>query len=198
MRTRLLPLLFLAASCAEWRFVGAADHPALVPGAQLATFEKGRGADREHRVDIRVDGSDVSAHTIDSAMPYVRPIVSADAAIAYATLVRELGISDAGGRGLEVRPDPTLSGPGGAGRYSRSDADGWGIPFLPTARPYAEGYEVSHVVLVPPVPHPTIPHVASPWRLLLLREVVSRDGTLRPLDARTLSDGQDAARYAAY
>jgi hypothetical protein len=198
VKKALLPLVLLAASCAGWRFVGAEDHAALVPGAQLASYEKGRGVAREHRVEIRVDGSDLAAHSIDEAMPYLRPIDSPKAAIAYAMLVRELGISDAGGGGLEVRPDPKIDGPGGAGRYSKADAAGWGIPFEATARKYAEGYEVSHVVLFPPRQHPTMPQVRSPWRLLLVREVVSPDGTLRQLDTRTLSNGSDAERYAAY
>ena len=198
MRLRLLPLVLLAASCAGWKFVGATDHPALIDGAQLATFEKGRGADRAHKVDIRVKGDDVSAHSIDSVMPYVRPIDSPEAAAAYADLVRELVVPDAGTRGLAVRPDPSLTGPGGAGRYSRFDAETWGIDFVPTGRVWPGGYEVAHVVLFPPVQHPALPHVFTAWKLVLLTEVVSTDGTIKAHDAKTLLDGQDAARYAGF
>jgi len=198
MRLRFLPLLLLAASCAGWKFVGATDHPALVPGAQLATFEKGRGATKMHKVDIRMGGDDVSAHSIDDVMPYVRPIDSPEAAAAYADLIRELIVPDAGARGLAVRPDPSLAGPGGAGRYSRVDALSWGIEFAPTGRVWPGGFEVKHVVLFPPTPHPSLPHVVSPWRLVLLTEVVSADGTIRSIESKTLLNGEDAARYAGF
>lgn len=191
----LLPLLAAACSSTDWKLVGAASHPALREGAELIRFERGRGGERETRVDIRTpDGTDAAA-TVEETMRHVRPIDTREAAIAYADLVRELGLTDAGARGLSVRPDPALTGPGGSGRYSRSDAAAWGIDFEPASRLNAGGFEISHVVLLPPVPHAVLPS-ATPWRLVLLREIVFPDGTLRALDERTLTNGHDARRFA--
>jgi hypothetical protein len=193
-----LVLLFLAACSSNWKFVSAENHPALSDGAQIATFERGRGAEHERKFDLRVDGKDIDAPTTDVVMDHARPIDSVDAAIAYSALVRELGVVDAGVRGLIVRPDPTIEGPGSSGRYSRADAAIWRIDFLPTGRPYSGGYEVTRVVLLPPMPHPFMPKVMTPWRLLQIREVVFKDGTIKTVDEKTLSDGQDAVRFAEH
>jgi hypothetical protein len=198
MRTLLLPILLLAGCASQWKLVGAEDNPALRPGAQVATFERGRGGSHERRVDVRVDGADVSVTSVDDLMQYARPIDSAAAAVAYSALVRELGVTDAGAHGLLVRPDPTLEGYGSGGRYSGADAAVWRIPFEPTARPNAGGFEVSRVVLVPPGQHPTIPTKVTPWRLLYVREIVFRDGTIRFVDENTITNGADAARFAEH
>jgi hypothetical protein len=198
MRTLLFFLPLLAGCASDWKFVSAESHPALRDGAQIATFERGRGAQHERRYDIRFDGKDGDTPTIESVMEYARPIDSPEAAIAYSALVRELGVVDAGVRGLIVRPDPTIEGPGSGGRYSRADAAIWRIDFLPTARPYSGGFEVTRVVLMPPTPHPFMPNVSTPWRLLLVREVVFKDGTFKTVDEKTLSDGQDAVRFAEH
>ena len=200
MRTLLLLVLVpLLAGCASrWKFVAAEDNPALRPGAKIATFERGRGAARERRVDVRIDGEDLSVTSVDEVMEYVRPIETPDAAIAYSALVRELGVTDAGARGQLVRPDATLSGPGSGGRYSGADAAVWRIPFEPTARPNAGGFEVSRVVLQAPAQHPLIPTVTTPWRLLYIREIVFKDGTIRYVDEHTLTNGEDAARFVEH
>jgi len=106
------------ASCAGWNFVGAADHPALRPGVQLATFERGRGAEHERLVEIRADGRDVAATTVDRLLPFVRPPTPPQAAIAYSDIVRRIGVADAGVRGVALEPDRSLTGTGSSGRYS--------------------------------------------------------------------------------
>ena len=197
MRKRFLLIVLLAASCSTpWSFVGAANHPALVEGAQVATFERGRGAERERRVEVRAGAKDFPADSVDDLMPFVKPIDTAEAAIAYAGLVRALGVTDAGAHGIVVRPDASLTGPGGSGRYSVRDAAAWGIPFLPAARPNAGGFEVAHVILLAPAAHHTLPNAPTPWRLVLTREVVFPDGTIRRIEDKTLTNGQDAARFA--
>src|SRR5262245_27563817 len=144
----LLALPLLLAGCASgWTFVGAEDHPGLRPGAQIATFERGRGADHERRTDVRSGGQDATVRTVDDVMRFARPIDSPEAAVAYSALVRELGVGESGARGWIVRPDATLSGFGSSGRYSGADAAVWAVPFEPTVRPSAGGYEVSRVVL---------------------------------------------------
>jgi hypothetical protein len=198
MRTLLLLLPLLAGCASGWKFVSAENHPALRDGVQIATYERGRGAEHERRYDLRADGDDVPTPTVDTVMDYARPIDSGDAAIAYSALVRELGVVDAGVRGRIVRPDPTIEGEGSGGRYSRADAAIWRIDFLPSARPFSGGFEVTRVVLLPPMPHPFMPHVSTPWRLVLLREVVFKDGTIKTTDEKTLSDGQDAIRFAEH
>src|SRR5262245_37651213 len=107
----LLLLVFLAGCSSGWKFVSAESHPALKDGAQIATFERGRGAEHERRFDLRVGGDDKSSPTTETVMEYARPIDSVDAAIAYSALVRDLGVVDAGVRGRAVRPDPTMEGP---------------------------------------------------------------------------------------
>jgi hypothetical protein len=198
MRIPLLPtvLLALAACASNWTVVGEEDHSALRSGARIVTSERGRGVEHERRTEIRVDGRDVAAHTVDRVMSYARPIDTPEAAIAYSELVRKLAVADSGAQGLVVRPDPTIDGRGSGGRYSRADAAAWGIDFEPTATPYAGGFEVSRVVLFAPIAHQVLTHVASPWRLVRVREVVFKDGTIRKLQETTLSNGQDAARYA--
>jgi hypothetical protein len=196
-RAAFLLSLALGGCASSWTFVEAREHPALVPDAKLAFFERGRGAQHERSVRLRAGGEDVSATSIDAAMRFARPIDSEAAAIAWSSLVRELGVADAGASGTVVRPDATLADFGANGRYSRGDADAWGVPFEPTARPYAGGFEVSLVVLRPPVKHPVLPG-STPWRLVRVRELVSRDGTIRLLEEKTLTNGQDAARFAVY
>lgn len=196
-RLRLLPFLLLLGACAsDWKLVSEREQPALKEGAKLVTLERGRGTKRERRTEIRDGADDVAPGSVDSLMQYMRPIDTPEVAIGYSELVRELGISSSGARGMVVRPDPTLTGPGGNGRYSRLDAEGWGIPFEPTARLFGGGYEVSRVVLLLPVPHPMLVKVATTWRLVLIREVVFQDGVIRPIDQTTLTNGQDAARFA--
>jgi hypothetical protein len=199
MPTRFAPLLvLLLAGCASWNFVGTESHPALKPGTQLATFERGRGADHETKVEVRSGGSDVAASSVDRVMPYCVALTTPDAAIAYSDVVRRLSVADSGARGMAVEPDATLPGTGGSGRYSRDDAAAWGIAFEPQAQPYAGGFAVGRVVLFPPMPHPVLINAPSPWRLVYVREIVFPDGTIRQLDEKTLTNGSDAARYAKY
>lgn len=188
--------LLLAACAAPWTPTGARSHDALKDGAEIVTLERGAGASRERLARIRWQGEDADASSVEDLLPFVRPIETAEAAIAYSELVRVLGVADAGARGFAVRADGSLTGPGGSGRYSVADAAAWGVDFLPTARPYAGGFEVSRVVLLPPVQHPHLERVFSPWKLVLVREVVFADGRIRATDERTLTNGSDAARFA--
>jgi hypothetical protein len=198
MRPRhLLPTLLLLAACAsDWKVVGTREQPGLKDGAQLVTVERGRGSKLQRRLEIRDAGEDVSIGSVDELLTYMRPIDTPEVAIAYSELVRVLGIPGSGARGMAVLPDPTLTGSGGNGRYSRLDAEAWDVPFEPTARLYGGGFEVSRVVLLRPVQHPMLAGVATAWRLVLIREVVFADGVIRPLEDKTLTNGQDAARFA--
>lgn len=195
----LLVLVLLAAACAgDWLPKGSRTHPALVEGATLQTNERGRGAERQRRVEVVSGGVAISTGRIDDLLPYVRPLETGDAAIAYAELAREIPIVDAGTTGTALIYDPALAGPGGNGKYSREDAKFWGVSPSPTARPYGGGFEVTHVVLYAPVPDPDIPRYARPWRVVLLKEVVFPDGRIRKVDEKTLTNGQDAARFATF
>jgi hypothetical protein len=199
MQTRLLPtaLLFLLGACAsDWKVVGTREETGLKDGALLVTLERGRGTSRERRLRIRDGGEDVAVGSVDELLTHMRPIETPEVAIAYSDLVRQLGIPGSGARGNAVVPDPTLTGSGGNGRYSRKDAEGWGVSFEPTARLYGGGFEVSRIVLLRPVQHPMLPGVATAWRLVQIREVVFADGVIRPLEDKTLTNGQDAARFA--
>ena len=98
-----MPLL--AGRASRWKFISAEDNPALRPGAQIVTFERGRG-DGTCGASTSVDGNDVSVTTVDDVMQYVRPIETPEAAIAYSALVRELGVTDAGAHGRLVRRTP--------------------------------------------------------------------------------------------
>ena len=177
---------------------GKKSHPALIDGAELWTNERGRGAERERRIDVVSNGVAVTTGRIDDVLPYVRPLETADAAIAYTELAREIPIVDAGTTGTALTYDPALAGPGGNGKYSRADASFWGISPSPTARPYGGGFEVTHVVLFAPVPDKDIPKYSRPWRVVLMKEVVFPDGRIRKVDEKTLTNGQDAARFATF
>jgi hypothetical protein len=190
-------VLLLLASCAsDWKFVASTRHPALRDGAEIATFERGRGDEYQRRDEIRSGGADHEATSVEELIDYVRPIDCGEAAIAYGDLVRRVGAADSGARGLLVVPDASIAGSGGSGRYSRADAAGWGVPFERAARPNAGGYQVDRVVLHPPVAHAVLPGVFTPWRLVLLSEIVFPDGTLRYIGETTLTNGSDASRFA--
>ncbi len=53
------------------------------------------------------------------------------------------------------------------------------------------------MVLVPPRPDPVLDST-SPWRLVRVTEVVYPDGAIRTLDQKTLTNGNDAARFARF
>jgi len=53
-------------------------------------------------------------------------------------------------------------------------------------------------VLIPPIENPQFANAATPWRLVLVREVVFPDGSIRQIDEKTLTNGQDAARFARF
>lgn len=197
MRIAPLLLVLLAAACASgWRNAGSRTHPALRDGAFLATNERGRGTTLERRVSVVADGDTVETGLVEDVLPFVRPIESGEAAIAYSELAREVPLVDAGASGALLRYDASLAGPGGNGKFSKADAAFWGVETAPTARPFGGGFEVTRVVLYSPVPDPNIPRFAKPWRVVLLKEVVFADGRIRKVDEKTLTNGQDAARFA--
>ncbi len=201
----LLLLVLLATACAggppgrwlpsSWKFQGAEEHPALREGVAIVTWTKGLLRERETVRALRTTDGDVSIDAIDELVPHCRPLDDPSVALAYADLVRRLGVT--GTAGIVVRPDADLKGTGGSGRYARADAAAWGIEFAPTPRPFGGGFEVTILVLVPPVPHQELP-VATPWRLVELREVVYPDGTLDARASRTLTNGDDAERFARF
>jgi len=198
-RASLLLLVLLAAGCAgKWRDAGTRTHPALTDGAVLATNERGRGTSLERRVSIIADGETIQSGAVDDILPYVRPIETAEAAIAYSDLAREIPLIDSGAIGALLRFDPSLAGSGGNGKFSRADAAFWGVSTAPTARPYGGGYEVTRVVLLTAVPDPDMPKWVQPWRVVLLKEVVFPDGRIRRVDHKTLTNGEDAARFATF
>ena len=57
---------------------------------------------------------------------------------------------------------------------------------------------MSRVVLQPHAQHPLLPTVVTPWRLLYVREIVFKDGTIRFVDEQTLTNGEDAARFVEH
>src|SRR5262249_37438456 len=164
----------------------------------LETSERGRGTSLERQVCVVSGGVAVMTGTVDDVMPYVRPIDTPEAAIAYSELAREVPLSDAGAVGALLRFDPSLAGPGGNGKFAKNAAAFWGVATAPTARPYGGGFEVTRVVLYSPVPDPHIPRFSRPWRVVLLKEVVFADGRIRRNDEKTLTNGQDAARFATF
>src|SRR5262245_30624329 len=200
MRLAFLPVvLLLAASCAsQWKQTASRTHPALVDDAELVTQERGRGKDRERQVFVQSGGVAVMSGAVDDVMPYVKPLDTAEAAIAYSELAREVPLKDAGATGAALEFDPALTGPGGNGKYSRGYAAFWGVSPAPTARMYGGGFEVTRVILYAPVPDPDIPRYARPCRVVLLKEVVFPDGHIKKVDEKTLTNGQDAARFATF
>jgi hypothetical protein len=197
--TFLFLLVLLAAACAgRWRDAGTRAHPALTDGAVLATNERGRGTSLERRVSVVSDGVKVESGAVDDVLPYVRPLDTPEAAIAYSELAREIPLVDSGAIGAMLRFDGSIDGPGGNGKFSRADAAFWGVSTTPTARPYGGGFEVTRVVLLTAVPNPDMPRFGQPWRVVLLREVVFPDGRIRRVDHKTLTNGEDAARFATF
>src|SRR5262245_45912018 len=143
-RASLTLLALLAASCAtDWRQTATKTHPALIDGAELVTNERGRGADRERRVDVVANGVAVETGAVEDVMPFCRPLDSAEAAIAYSELARDIPLADSGATGAALRFDASLAGPGGNGRFSRTDAAFWGVATAPTARMFGGGFEVT-------------------------------------------------------
>jgi hypothetical protein len=198
-RAPLLVLALLAAACASgWRNAGTRTHPALQDGVVLVTNERGRGTSLERHVDVVAKGVSVGTGEVDDVLPYVVPLDTPEAAIAYSELAREVPLVDAGATGALLRFDASLSGPGGNGKFSKADAEFWGVATAPTARPYGGGFEVTRVILYSPVPDPNIPRFSRPWRVVLLKEVVFADGRIRRIDEKTLTNGQDAARFATF
>lgn len=211
MRFVLAVLLLVLASCAgsppgrelgalfgeDWRLDGIEAHPALAPGVGLSVWSRGAGRGRERVSCLHVDGEDVRVDDLPRLAAHGVPVDGPDAAVRFANLARRIGTPDLPGRGEPVEPDPSLGSTGGNGRYGRSDAAWWRVPFLPQARAHSGGWAVDHVVLVPPVPHPHLKS-ATPWRLVLRTEIVFPDGTMRFLEERTLSNGEDAERFARY
>jgi hypothetical protein len=196
-RASLTLLVLLAAACASgWREAGTRTHAALNEGALLSTSERGRGTSLERHVSVVSGGVAIETGLVDDVLPFVRPLDTPDAAIAYSELAREVPLVDSGAAGALLRFDPSLQGPGGNGKFSRTDAAFWGVTTAPTARPYGGGFEVTRVVLYSPVPDPDMPRYAKPWRVVLLKEVVFPDGRVRKVDEKTLTNGQDAARFA--
>ena len=194
----LLPVLLAAACASGWRNAGTRTHPALLDGVTLVTSERGKGTTLERHVDVQSKDELVTTGEVDDVLPYCRPLDTAEAAIAYSELAREVPLVDAGATGALLRFDPSLPGPGGNGRFSRVDAAFWGVDTAPSARMFGGGYEVTRVVLLSPVPDPDMPRYSKPWRVILLKEVVFPDGRIRKVDEKTLTNGQDAARFATF
>jgi hypothetical protein len=176
-------------------------HPALREGVLLVTWTRGRGPERQVRHSLRdAAGGDVAVGSTADLLAHVRPPAGEATAAPYVDLVRRLAPADAveaGVTGTVLDGDPHARGPGSGGRYTSDDALGWGAATEPRTRPFAGGTEVTVVVYYPPVPHPLF-RVGSPHRVVERREVVHPDGTVRGLEERTLTNGDDAARFAAF
>lgn len=180
-----------------WKRGTPEPHAALSDGAQLVRWTRGRGKGRESRYELFVNGLDVDVGGIDDLVPHCRDLLDPEIAIAYSDLVRRVGPSDVAAVGDVILPDEATDGAGGSGTYTRQDASLWGMDFGPQARKYAGGIEVTIVVLYSPRKHPDLKYY-SPYRLVELNETVFPDGTVNRGEMKTLTNGEDAQRFAVY
>ncbi len=180
-----------------WTLHGTEAHAALPPGTEIVTWVRGRGPDRERASTLRVQGEDTAIGDVHELATHTLALVDGNAAPAFARLAHRLGTPGVPAAGQVIEPDASLTTSGGSGRFGTADAEFWGIDFDVAPRPYAGGFVVDVLLLTPPVRNDELNYI-SPWRLVRVREVVYPDGTLQALDTKTVTNGDDAARFARY
>lgn len=182
----------------DWTEESVNAHPALRPGVEIVWWTRGMGPSREKVGVLRTkDEGDVRPGDLKELVQYCEPIDSPQAARTFGHLARLLHTPGLPVEGDPIDPDPSLRGRGGNGRFSRSDAEAWGIEFDPPAIPSGGGWEMQRVILVPPWTHPDLRYT-SPWRLVWVRGIVYPDGAITVLDERTLTNGDDAQRFLRF
>jgi hypothetical protein len=139
---------------------------------------------------------DVAPSDVMELAKYCRSIETAGAARRFAELAMLLQVRGAP-IGDPILPDPSLTGPGSGGRYGPRDAEAWNVPFSPVGTPHGGGWKTQMIVCVAPQEHSDLLYM-TPWRVVQLNVVVYPDGVLSVLDDRTLTNGDDAARYARF
>lgn len=205
-----LSLLFLLGACqsgppgtsmfdggGDYEEVGVQAHPALRDGVEIVWWARGMGAARDKIGVLRENGESTRPENLKELATFCNPIDSASAARSVGHLAHLLHTPGLPVDGDPVDPDPSISGKGGNGKYSRSDAAAWGIEFEPSAIPSGGGWEMQRVILVPPWTHPDLKY-KSPWRLVWVRGIVYPDGAVTVLDERTLTNGDDAQRFVRF
>lgn len=181
----------------EWKSVGTESHPALRAGVEVQWWARGTGPSREKIGVLRTADGEVRPESLPELARYCHPIDSPAAARTFGHLARLLHTPGLPVDGDPIDPDPALRGMGGNGRYSRADAEAWGIEFDPPAIPAGGGWEMQRVILVAPKTHPDL-KFTSPWRLVWVRGIVYPDGAVTVQDERTLTNGPDAQRFVRF
>jgi hypothetical protein len=207
----LVPVLLLLAACqsgppgtamfdggGDYKEVGVQAHPALLRGVDIVWWARGMGPSREKVGVLRgEDGKEVRPGGLQELATYCEPIDSPRAARNFGHLARLLHTPGLPVDGDPIDPDPSISGKGGNGKYSRADAAAWGIEFEPASIASGGGWEMQRVILVAPWTHPDLKY-QSPWRLVWVRGIVYPDGAVTVLDERTLTNGDDAQRFVRF
>jgi len=177
-----------------WEKGAVVPHAALRSDVALSTWTRGLGPAREVRRALDTPEGEIAPRSLRELAAYVVPPTSPRAAQRYAELAQLLGVE-----GVAIPGEPVVAGddPGGNGTYGPADAAGWEIPYDPEPQPFGAGFEVQTVVLVPPQQHEMLAF-STPWRLVLVTQVVYPDGGLRASDRRTLTNGDSAERYARF
>ncbi len=182
----------------DWKAGGTRAHPALLDGVDIVWWVRGTGPSREKVGVLRdADGVEVRPDDLQELVAYCHPITSPETARQFGHLARLLRVRGLPVDGDPIDPDPSLRGRGGNGRYSRADADSWGIAFEPRVIASSGGWLMERVILVPPWTHPDLKYT-SPWRLVWVRGVVYPDGAVTVQKKRTLTNGQDAQRFVRF
>ena len=180
-----------------WKGGGARSHPLLRDGVVIATWRvKGLSHGPVSHV-LREGGT---AHTIlrpGDLRPFLREIRSPEDALVLSRLIRRLlgntylSKCDPGQmlRPIEYPEQPET--PGGAGRYTRADAERWEVPFEPRI---VEGKDDAYVLeLEVLVYQDEAAEKRRRWQVVLMREKIGRDDTYQPEIIRVLEE--DARRY---
>ena len=178
----------------DWEDAGVSPHPALNSETVLRTWRRGSGAEREVRRSLLTRDADVAPASLTELLQHCLPPDTPYAAQRFAELAHLLGVD-----GVPAAGAPLIAGddPGGSGTYGPTDAARWDVEYDPTPVPFGGGHRVRLLLHVPPVKHELLPH-SSPHKVVMVRELVYPDGSLRLVDAKTLTNGTDAERYARW
>ncbi len=179
-----------------WVRGAESSHAALRDGVALTWWSRGTGPARESVATLATPRGDVRPETAAELAEWCRPIDSADAAFAHLELASLLAVPGTGLPGLVLRADDA-NGSGGNGVYGPRDAEAWQIPFASDVRAAGGGWTLDAVALVPPWTHPSF-RSTSPWRVVLVRAAVYPDGSITAREQRTLTNGEDARRFARW
>jgi len=183
----------------DWTRGKAESHSALLPGYEIRWWTRGTGPGREKigTIEPTEGGEGVRPADLQELVPFCLPIESSPAAHDFGHLARLLHTTGLPIDGTPIDPDPSISGMGGNGLYSRSDASAWGIEFDPPGFATGGGWEMQRVLLIAPWTHPDLRY-KSPYKVVWARGIVYPDGAVTLLEKKTLTNGDDAQRFLKF